>query len=404
MFESENVLLRRFAATGDPEAFSEIVRRHAGLAYSASLRVLEDKDRAADAVQETFLQLLRNTKTITGSVPSWLHRVATRKAIDVIRRDSSRRRREAKYAVDKPKEVVNWRDLSQHVDEELDQLDEQTRNILIQYFLEGKAANDIAAEEEISQSTISRRIESGVARLRANLRKRGIIVGAAGLIAMLGENAVQAAPQVVLRELGKIALVGGEAAAATGAATAATTSAGGARAATGILAGVKAKAVTAAAVTVVGVSSVVTYNHVTKPSQPAQPAGQAAARQVSNPSPRERFASAQMRRVPKRPQAAGQFDMTEADMAMWEQIFAEANSSPGKANAGEQVRDRPEEQGYTGIAESEPVQGEIIEVEATEGATGGMMGFGGMGDYGPGASGPEDIERMRRQEPVENRP
>ncbi len=37
MLDSERVLLQRFASTGDAEAFSEIVRRHAGMVYGASL-------------------------------------------------------------------------------------------------------------------------------------------------------------------------------------------------------------------------------------------------------------------------------------------------------------------------------------------------------------------------------
>ncbi|MCD6394383.1 MAG: hypothetical protein J7M40_12845 [Planctomycetes bacterium] len=44
MLESESVLLQRFASTGDAEAFSEIVRRHAGMVYGMSLRVLSDAD------------------------------------------------------------------------------------------------------------------------------------------------------------------------------------------------------------------------------------------------------------------------------------------------------------------------------------------------------------------------
>jgi DNA-directed RNA polymerase specialized sigma24 family protein len=79
MLENEVILLHRFAKTGDAEAFSEVVRRHAGLVYGACLRILADRDRAADVVQETFFQLLRNAGNITGSVPAWLHRVATRK-------------------------------------------------------------------------------------------------------------------------------------------------------------------------------------------------------------------------------------------------------------------------------------------------------------------------------------
>ena len=98
MSESEIVLLQRVARTGDAEAFSEIVGRYAGMVYSAAIRVLADADRAADATQDTFFDLMQHASEITGSVGGWLHRVATRKAIDRIRRDSARRSREAQYA------------------------------------------------------------------------------------------------------------------------------------------------------------------------------------------------------------------------------------------------------------------------------------------------------------------
>jgi len=268
MLENEVILLHRFARTGDAEAFSEVVRRHAGLVYGACLRILADRDRAADAVQDTFFQLLRNSGNITGSVPAWLHRVATRRAIDAVRRDSSMRRREIAYAANKLREVRRWQDISGYVDEGLSELDEQTQEILIQHFFEGRSMTDIAADKEVSQPTVSRRIESGVAKLRERLRKRGIIVAAATLGGLLGENVVEAAPAIVLKELGKMALVGGTAAAGSGVGSAAAGSGAGAKAAAGVLAGVKAKVVTAAVVTVVGVGGVVTYKHITQPAEP----------------------------------------------------------------------------------------------------------------------------------------
>ncbi|MBA7628400.1 hypothetical protein ES703_35882 [subsurface metagenome] len=268
MLENEVILLHRFAKTGDAEAFSEVVRRHAGLVYGACLRILSDRDRAADVVQDTFFLLLRNAGNITGSVPAWLHRVATRRAIDVVRRDSSIRRRETEYAANKPREVRKWQDISGYVDEGLGELDEQTQEILIQHFFEGRSMVDIAADKDVSQPTVSRRIESGVAKLRERLRKRGIIVAVATLGGLLGENVVEAAPALVLKELGKMALVGGTAAAGSGVGSAAAASGTGAKAAVGVLAGVKAKVVTAAVVTVVGVGGVVTYNEVTRPVEP----------------------------------------------------------------------------------------------------------------------------------------
>lgn len=278
MAENEIVLLRRFAETGDAEAFSQIVHRHAGLVYGACLRVLQDRSQAADAVQETFLQLLREAGSITSSVPSWLHRVATRKALQAIRRDSRRRQREAKYAADRPLKTSRWEDISIYVDEELDELDDQTRQILVRHFFEGTTTIDIAADSGISQPTVSRRIEAGVTELREKLKRRGIIVAAAALGSLLTQNAAQAAPAIVLKELGKIALVGGSAAASGVGTTVAAKAA-----ATGTVTGVKAKVIAAAAVAVIGAGTVVTYKHITRPVEPPQRQKQVVAEPVPQP-------------------------------------------------------------------------------------------------------------------------
>jgi len=257
MAETEAVLLNRFTRTRDAEAFAEIIRRHAGLVYGAALRILADVDRASDVAQETFLQLTKDADNVTGSLPGWLHRVATHKAIDQMRRDASRKRREAEYVAEKPHEVTDWKDLSRHVDEELNRLDSETRDMLVAHFLQGQTTRQIALLHGVSQATVSRRVDAGVTWLRATLRKRGILVAAGVLSTLLGKNAVQAAPPALMTELGKMAIVGGHAAAG---ASAAQTVAG------GLLAGVKAKAVAVAAVAVIGVGSLVTYQHATRPT------------------------------------------------------------------------------------------------------------------------------------------
>ncbi|MCK4292050.1 MAG: hypothetical protein KAY65_02550 [Planctomycetes bacterium] len=60
MLESENILLRRFAATGDAEAFAEVVRRHVGLVYGASLRVLALVHAEPAKLEKIKTWLLRN--------------------------------------------------------------------------------------------------------------------------------------------------------------------------------------------------------------------------------------------------------------------------------------------------------------------------------------------------------
>lgn len=283
MAETEAILLRRFTRTGDAEALAEIIRRHAGLVYGAALRILADVDRAADVAQETFLQLTKDAHNVTGSLPGWLHRVATHKAIDQMRRDASRRRREAAYVADRPREVTDWKDLSRHVDEALNELDAELRDILVAHFLQCRTTRQIAMEQGTSQATVSRRLDAGVTQLRATLRKRGLIVAAGALSLLLGENAIQAAPPALMVELGKMAIVGGHV--AVGATAGATGGSFVNAISGGALAGVKAKVVAAAAVAVIGAGSVVTYRHATRPAAEHTVVARSPSRRTLQPAP-----------------------------------------------------------------------------------------------------------------------
>ncbi len=213
MAESELILLRRFAANGDAEAFAEIVKQHASLVYGVSLRILEDKDIASDIVQETFLQLVCDATQITDSLPNWLHRTATNRAIDFIRQKSQRKKREFNYAasqesISSEDEKAAWREISIYIDEEIENLDDQTREVIILRFFECLSTNDIAEKCGISQTTVYRWMESGIELLRLKLKSRGVIVPAAMFMFLLSENIVKAVPASILKELGKIAMAG----------------------------------------------------------------------------------------------------------------------------------------------------------------------------------------------------
>ncbi len=264
MAESGAVLLKRFTGSGDAQAFAEITRRHAGLVYGAALRILADVDRASDVAQETFLQLAKDAGHVTGSLPGWLHRVATHKAIDQRRQETSRHHRERQYAaVDRQAtELTEWKDVSPQVDVALRELDSELRDVLILHFLEGRTTREIAAALNLSQATISRRIGSGVEQLRAKLRRRGILVAVGALSALLGDNAVQAAPLPLLAELGKMAIVGGTAAGITGVGV----GSGFYTIAAAALSAVQTKVVAVAAIVVIGAGVAVTYHQMTKSS------------------------------------------------------------------------------------------------------------------------------------------
>jgi RNA polymerase sigma factor (sigma-70 family) len=363
MPETEAVLLNRFAQTGDAAAFAEITQRHAGLVYGTALRILADVDRAADVAQETFLQLSKDAHKISGSLAGWLHRVATHRAIDHMRRDASRRRREVAYASTQVRQATDWKDLSRYVDESLSDLDAETREILVAHFLEGHTTRQIAQAREISQATVSRRMDSGVTRLRSILRRRGVLVSAGLLSTILGENAVQAAPPALMAELGKMALVGGAGAAATTGAGASAAQA----AAGGVVAGVKAKAIAAAVLAVVGAGSVVTYQQTRKAPPTAAPQTTVTQESTSGPARRAERTTAPSSRVST--QAAGPSEAAQE----WAELMT---SGRGQANDQQDADDlRP----WWEVAGPTQAASTADESAGYAGGFGGMMGGMGMG-------------------------
>jgi len=256
MAENETVLLERFSRRADAEAFAELVRRYVRLVYSTSWRVLKDETDAADVTQETFFELTRHASHISGSLGVWLHRVATRKSIDLVRRSAHRRSRERTYAQRRPEEVSTWHDLSGYVDEALDKLEGSTKSLLLDHFLAGKTTSEIAREQGLSQATVSRRINDGLEQLRGALRRQGLLVAAASLGVMLMENASQAVPAAVVTELSKMTLVG-----TTGAAAAL-----GGKAAVAANAGTLK--VILATTTLVAAASVIGYVHYSRRPEP----------------------------------------------------------------------------------------------------------------------------------------
>lgn len=268
MADAEILLLRRFAETSDAEAFSEITQRYAGMVYASCRRVLGNEAKAADATQETFFQLFKNAGEITGSLGGWLHRVATRKSVDMIRMDSARASREKSYAGTAKKEINEWQELSPYVDQAMEELDDDIREMLVRHYLGGKSMRLVGEDMGVSQATVSRKIEKGVSQLRSMLEQKGLVISITILGSMLLTNTLEAAPAVVMSELGKMAIAGTTAAGAGAAVGASTATAGTKAAGIGIAAGIKAKVAVAVVVATVGTGAVVKYNQVNEPVEP----------------------------------------------------------------------------------------------------------------------------------------
>ena len=261
MSENDALLLRRFADVGDPEAFAAIVRQYAGFVFGTCRRVLGNESEASDAAQETFFYLLKNANHVTGSLGGWLHRVAVNRSRDLLRADVARRKREAAYSAETWRETNQWDDIAPAVDEALESLPPEERELLMRHFLQGQSMVQIAAMDGISQPTVSRRVAAALEHLRTELRQRGVLAGVAILGATLPQ-AAEAAPDLLLQGLGKMVL---SQAATTSAVVAGSSGAGGIAAkissalAAATAVSLKVKLATCALVVAVGTGAVIVH-------------------------------------------------------------------------------------------------------------------------------------------------
>ena len=197
---SDQQLLRDYSERRREAAFAELVRRHVNLVYSAALRLLRDAHLAQDVTQAVFAALAENAPRLAQHpvLSGWLHCTARNLAAKAIRSDVRRRTREQEAAA--MNELLSnsaenpWETIEPRLDDALGQLNAADREAVLLRFFEKKTASEMAGILGISDEAAQKRVNRAVERLRDRLARRGVAVGAGGLVVVLTANAVQAAP------------------------------------------------------------------------------------------------------------------------------------------------------------------------------------------------------------------
>ena len=198
--QTDSHLLRDYAEDANETAFAELVRRYVDFVYSAALRMVRDSHLAEDVTQSVFVALARSApQLVTRPVLSgWLHRTAQNIAAQTVRTIERRRTREQEAAAmnellaSAPDAV--WEQISPHLDTALGELDESDRDALLLRYFERKSAREMGQLLGISDEAAQKRVSRAVDRLREFFSRRGVKVGASGLVVVITANAVQAAP------------------------------------------------------------------------------------------------------------------------------------------------------------------------------------------------------------------
>ena len=168
--------LQAFADRGDAAAF-EIVRRYGPTVLRVCRRVLGDEHAAEDAVQATFLVLLRKATSIQKRecLTGWFYRVAFRIAVRARRQTRSVCIEDAAaqcaHGAD-PLVEINTSESCAIIDGEIDQLPERYRIPILVCCLHGLTRDEAAHQLGCPLRTLQRRLEQGRLLPRARLSRR----------------------------------------------------------------------------------------------------------------------------------------------------------------------------------------------------------------------------------------
>jgi RNA polymerase sigma-70 factor (ECF subfamily) len=162
-------LMRRFKIALDQTAFEQLVRDYAPGAAAVASQMLGDRALAEDAVQETFVRIIKKRDRYVTSYPfsSWFYAILRNVCIDMCRK----RRRNQKLARQMICEVADHTLGKPHSDAAalLDLLGPAERSVLELRVVHSMSFKEIAAALDISEEAAKKRAQRGLRKLRQRL-------------------------------------------------------------------------------------------------------------------------------------------------------------------------------------------------------------------------------------------
>lgn len=172
----DDASLARLVSEGDRGALEQVFETYGGAVKAMAMRVLRDEVLAEDVVQDVFVTFWRKPQKFNaakGSLRTFLVTLAHRRAVDTVRSEEARSRREEKnperdLAPDVEDEV--WtRSLSETVRDALDTLSEPEREAITLAYFGGLSYIEVAKKLGAPEGTVKSRIRAGMKKLSSEL-------------------------------------------------------------------------------------------------------------------------------------------------------------------------------------------------------------------------------------------
>lgn len=173
----------RAARTGDDDAFAHLVRRHSGGLHRTVARILGDDTEAWDVVQMSFVRAWQRLDRYNEqwSFATWLYRIGTNLAIDLIRARSSREKAHRAGTEHRLRvvgesapasELADRREVSRLLDQLVGVLTPQQRTAFVLREVEGLDTAEVAEVLGCSATTVRNHVFQARKSLRRELARK----------------------------------------------------------------------------------------------------------------------------------------------------------------------------------------------------------------------------------------
>lgn len=184
----DEALRKPWTMTDQDQQISEAISRDEGRLRNFIRRRVADQGEAEDILQDVFYELVEAYRMMkpVEQVTAWLFRVARNRIIDLFRRRSSEGVRAEASVADEgeilaleellpspdagPEGAFTRSVLLEELDEALDELPDEQRQVFIGHELMGRSFKELAAESGVSVNTLLSRKHYAVLHLRKRLR------------------------------------------------------------------------------------------------------------------------------------------------------------------------------------------------------------------------------------------
>ena len=166
---SHEALMVRFQARLDSYAFDKIVSAYMKPAVGVARQILSDRALAEDAVQESFLRVIRKRHQYTPGSPfsCWFYAIVRNVCADILRRRHRESGRIREIAAGRERE--GRRTSAPQIPELLNVLARSDRDVLVLRIVHGLGFRDVAAALGISEEAAKKRAQRALRRLRAKI-------------------------------------------------------------------------------------------------------------------------------------------------------------------------------------------------------------------------------------------